>query len=130
MKIAVCIKQVPTREWQPRLRDDKLWIRDQDVSYELVESLREPVRRLGRVDVDLARQVRRAASSIALNLGEGNGRAGKDRLHSFRIARGSAFEVEAGLRVAIAWGYLPADSVARCLTLLRTLLALLRGLLR
>src|SRR5688500_8844431 len=37
MKIAVCIKQVPTREWQPRLRDDKSWIRDQDVSYEMNE---------------------------------------------------------------------------------------------
>ena len=37
MKIAVCIKQVPTREWQPRLRDDKVWIRDQDVSYEMNE---------------------------------------------------------------------------------------------
>src|ERR687892_624648 len=37
MKIAVCIKQVPTREWQPRLSDDKRWIRDQDVSYELNE---------------------------------------------------------------------------------------------
>jgi electron transfer flavoprotein beta subunit len=37
MKIAVCLKQVPTREWQPRLRDDKTWIRDQDVSYEMNE---------------------------------------------------------------------------------------------
>ena len=37
MKIAVCIKQVPTREWQPRLRDDKVWIREQDVSYEMNE---------------------------------------------------------------------------------------------
>ena len=37
MKIAVCIKQVPNREWQPRLRDDKSWIRDQDVSYEMNE---------------------------------------------------------------------------------------------
>lgn len=37
MKIAVCIKQVPTREWQPRLSDDKTWIRDQDVSYEMNE---------------------------------------------------------------------------------------------
>ena len=37
MKLAVCIKQVPTREWQPRLRDDKTWIRDQDVSYEMNE---------------------------------------------------------------------------------------------
>jgi electron transfer flavoprotein beta subunit len=37
VKIAVCIKQVPTREWQPRLRDDKSWIREQDVSYEMNE---------------------------------------------------------------------------------------------
>jgi electron transfer flavoprotein beta subunit len=37
MKIAICIKQVPTREWQPRLRDDKTWIRDQDASFEMNE---------------------------------------------------------------------------------------------
>jgi electron transfer flavoprotein beta subunit len=37
MKIAVCIKQVPTREWQPRLNEDKSWIREQDVSYEMNE---------------------------------------------------------------------------------------------
>jgi len=37
VKIAVCIKQVPTREWQPRLNDDRTWIREQDVSYELNE---------------------------------------------------------------------------------------------
>ncbi|HVC18723.1 MAG TPA: electron transfer flavoprotein subunit beta/FixA family protein [Vicinamibacterales bacterium] len=37
MKIAVCIKQVPTREWQPRLNEAKTWIRDQDASYEMNE---------------------------------------------------------------------------------------------
>jgi electron transfer flavoprotein beta subunit len=37
VKIAVCIKQVPTREWQPRLRDDKTWIREQDASFEMNE---------------------------------------------------------------------------------------------
>jgi electron transfer flavoprotein beta subunit len=37
MKIAVCIKQVPTRDWQPRLNDEQTWIRDQDVSYEMNE---------------------------------------------------------------------------------------------
>jgi electron transfer flavoprotein beta subunit len=37
MKIAVCIKQVPTREWQPRLNDEKTWIREQDVAYEMNE---------------------------------------------------------------------------------------------
>jgi len=37
MKIAVCIKQVPTREWQPRLTDDKTWIREADASFEMNE---------------------------------------------------------------------------------------------
>ena len=37
MKIAVCIKQVPTREWQPRLNDNKTWIREQDASFEMNE---------------------------------------------------------------------------------------------
>jgi electron transfer flavoprotein beta subunit len=37
MKIAVCIKQVPTREWQPRLNDDHTWIREQDASFEMNE---------------------------------------------------------------------------------------------
>jgi len=37
MKIAVCIKQVVTREWQLRVNDSKSWIRDQDASFELNE---------------------------------------------------------------------------------------------
>ncbi|MEQ1896182.1 MAG: electron transfer flavoprotein subunit beta/FixA family protein [Vicinamibacterales bacterium] len=37
MKIAVCIKQVPTREWQPRLTDNRAWVREDDVSYEMNE---------------------------------------------------------------------------------------------
>jgi electron transfer flavoprotein beta subunit len=37
MKIAVCIKQVPTRDWQPRLTDDQTWIREQDASFEMNE---------------------------------------------------------------------------------------------
>jgi electron transfer flavoprotein beta subunit len=37
MKIAVCIKHVPTREWQPRLNDAKTWIREQDAAFEMNE---------------------------------------------------------------------------------------------
>ena len=37
MKIAVCIKQVPTRDWQPKLTDDRSWIREQDATYEMNE---------------------------------------------------------------------------------------------
>jgi electron transfer flavoprotein beta subunit len=37
MKIAVCIKQVPTREWQPRLNDAQTWIREADTPFEMNE---------------------------------------------------------------------------------------------
>ena len=37
MRIAVCIKQVPTRDWQPKLNESRTWIREQDASYELNE---------------------------------------------------------------------------------------------
>lgn len=37
MKIAVCIKQVPTRDWHPKLNESKTWIREQDASYEMNE---------------------------------------------------------------------------------------------
>src|SRR5882762_2955640 len=37
MKIAVCIKQVPTRDWHPRLDDAKTWIREADASFEMNE---------------------------------------------------------------------------------------------
>src|SRR5579872_1738020 len=41
-------------------------------------------------------QVQRASGSIALNIAEGNGRSGNDRLQHFRIARASANETDAG----------------------------------
>lgn len=37
MRIAVCVKQVPTREWQPRVNADGTWIREEDAAYELNE---------------------------------------------------------------------------------------------
>ena len=37
MKIAVCVKQVVTRDWQVRINDDKTWVRDQDAAFEMNE---------------------------------------------------------------------------------------------
>ena len=37
MKIAVCIKQVVTREWQVRINEARTWVRDQEASWELNE---------------------------------------------------------------------------------------------
>ena len=51
MKIAVCIKQVVTREWQLRVNETQSWVRDQDASFEL----NEPEVRRERLDVGDAR---------------------------------------------------------------------------
>ena len=37
MKIAVCLKQVPTRDWQPRLDEAKTWVRESDATFEMNE---------------------------------------------------------------------------------------------
>ena len=51
-----------------------------EVAVQMVGALRETLTVLGRRDPDLARQVRRAAASVALNIGEGRRRTGKDRV--------------------------------------------------
>ena len=37
MKIAVCIKQVPSRVWQPRVNEAGTWVRDEDAPFEMNE---------------------------------------------------------------------------------------------
>ena len=37
MKIAVCVKQVPTREGHPRLNESRTWISEQDAGFEMNE---------------------------------------------------------------------------------------------
>jgi len=53
---------------------------------------------------DLADQARRAAASVPLNLAEGSGRVGKDRLHFFRIAYGSLRETDTAIRLLLEIG--------------------------
>ena len=95
------------------------------VAVQLVGALRAPVEGLARRDRNLADQVRRAASSVALNVSEGNRRCGKDRLHLFRIAAGSAAEVRTALDVAEAWGHLDGGVLGDARALLDRELAML-----
>ena len=53
---------------------------------------------------DLITQCRRAANSMALNLAEGAGRAGRDRLYHFRVAYGSARETATALGLLVRLG--------------------------
>ena len=53
-----------------------------------------------------------ALSSVALNVSEGFGSAAGNARLRFESARGSLYEALAGLRVAVAWGYLSAEECA------------------
>jgi four helix bundle protein len=62
-------------------------------------------------------QVIRSASSVAANLAEGHGRSGRDRAHHYRIAYGSAKEVDTHLRLLIATSLVDRGRAARALRL-------------
>ena len=96
-----------------------------EIGLELVQCLRLPIERIRKHDRDLAIQLRRAATSVPLNVAEGNRRGGQDRRQHFRIAAGSAAEVRAALLVAKAWGYVEARCVEAPLALVDRQLALL-----
>ena len=71
----------------------------------LLQALRPIVSQIEAHDQDLARQLRRAAASIALNTSEGSGSSGGTRRERYRNALGSARETGACLDVALAFGY-------------------------
>ena len=106
MKIAVCIKQVPTRDWQPKLTDDRTWIREQDATYEMNEpdayALEEALRlkeRLGGEVVVCSAGPARVAQVLREALARGADRA----LHvqDDGLASGDAFVVAGALAGAM-----------------------------
>jgi four helix bundle protein len=70
-----------------------------------VRVMRGVIAAIEKRDPDLARQLRRAASSVVLNVAEGSGSFGSVRRARYRTALGSARETLACLRVAEAFGY-------------------------
>jgi len=96
-----------------------------EVALALVAALRALVERIQQSDGELATQLRRAGSSVPLCIAEGAQRSGRDRPHLFRVAAGSAAEVRAALRVAVAWGYLEAAAVVPAEQLLDRVAAML-----
>jgi four helix bundle protein len=96
-----------------------------DVALEMIRQLREPLTAITERDPALAQQLRRAAASVPLNLSEGRRRNGRDRIHLWRVAAGSAGEVAASLRVAEAWGHVEAASIAAALGSCDRVLAML-----
>ncbi len=95
-----------------------------EIALSMIGSLRAPLTKIARHDRDLEKQLRKAAASVNLNLGEGRRRNGRDRTHSWRVAGGSADETRVGLLIAEAWAYVDHEEVAEALELLDSLLAI------
>jgi len=106
MKIAVCIKQVPTRDWHPRINDDRTWIREQDATFEmnepdayaLEEALRLKEKQGGEVVVCSAGPVR-VAQVIREALARGADRA--IHVQSDALGSADAFVVAGALAAAM-----------------------------
>src|SRR5438046_6589564 len=106
MKIAICLKQVPTRDWQPRLDDAKTWIREQDATFEmnepdayaLEEGLRLKEKHGGEVVVCSAGPAR-VAQVIREALARGADRA--IHVESDALASADAFVVADALAAAV-----------------------------
>jgi four helix bundle protein len=97
-----------------------------EVALEIVVELRRIVEVVSQHDSNLADQMKRAGTSVVLNLSEGARRQKGNKHRAFEIANGEARELLGALDVAAAWGYVLDASSAR--TKLDRLLALLWGL--
>jgi four helix bundle protein len=80
-------------------------LRIHDEMLDAIRLMRGVLAAIERRDPDLGRQLRRAASSVVLNLAEGSGSLGRVRTARYRTALGSARETLACLGVAEAFGY-------------------------
>ncbi len=83
-------------------------LRIYDVILGVLRELRPVIAEIETHDKDLARQLKRASTSIALNCSEGSGSHGGTRRERYRNALGSARESGACLDAALALGYVEA----------------------
>jgi four helix bundle protein len=84
----------------------------QFLTLDLIRALRPLCEQIARSSADLADQLRRAATSVMLNIGEGVRRTGRDKKRAYRIAAAEAQEVRAALEAAVAWGWVDDAAVA------------------
>lgn len=96
-----------------------------EVALHLIRSLRRSTARVRKHNARLAKQIEDAACSITANLLEGNRRVGRDRVHFFRIAAGSADETRGHLLTAEAWGWLECTDIELALDHVDHILAII-----
>jgi four helix bundle protein len=80
-------------------------LRIYETTVRVLQGLKPVVAEIETHDRDLARQLRRASTSVLLNISEGGGSRGGTRRERYRNALGSARETGACLDAAVALGY-------------------------
>jgi four helix bundle protein len=81
-------------------------LRIYSVAVSVVGKLRPVIETIERKDSDLGRQMRRAASSVVLNMSEGMYSRGGNRRLRYHSAMGSMRETQACVEVGVALGYI------------------------
>ena len=99
-------------------------LRIYDTSLEVIAAVRPMLETIARRDSDLARQLRRALASVALNISEGSYARGRNPQALYQVALGSAKESKACLDVAKMFGYV-AEPDPRVLAGLSSICAVL-----
>jgi four helix bundle protein len=89
-------------------------LRVQVIVLDMLKLLRPVLTAIGRRDRSLEDQLRRAATSVVLNLAEGVGSHAGNKKARYQTALGSLNEVDMALQAAIALGYV--DSLDGALT--------------
>ena len=100
------------------------------VALDFISKLRPLLAQIERRDRDLGRQLRRASSSVVLNLAEGMYSRGELRTARYHTALGSMRESYSCLEVAQAFGYvrtLDATVVGQINQVIGTLVRLVEG---
>ena len=95
------------------------------VAVQFVASIRPLVEVVADRDGNLADQLRRAATSAALNTAEAGRRVGRDRRHRARLAAAECAEAVVAARIAAAWGWVAEAALADALALADRLQAML-----
>ena len=100
-------------------------------SVNLAEKVSRLTEKFPRGSYYLSDQLNRAATSIALNIAEGNGRYHKnDRNNFFYIARGSVHECVLLIKLSCRKGLIPADEKAALFVCFESIAKMISGLIK
>jgi four helix bundle protein len=102
----------------------------EELSLELIEALVPLMPRIKQRDKTLEDQLRRAASSIGLNIAEAQFSDPGNRRARLFTAAGSAGETRHALRQAVAWRIVAARDAEAPMALVTRIVAILRGMTR